>query len=130
MPRQDGTPTIAELLTSCDDDDRPPLKIGDPVRFSNGSAQWVYGTIVAALDDNMFSVQLPDGSTIAEDAPSLWCTNWPRDPEKTWPYQEDCTHCPGKAGPDGPHKFGCALYGARQLRVSVVEDPNGRFRIV
>lgn len=120
------------MLADLDPEDRPyQLKVGDPVRFSD-RMQWVYGSIVADLGDDMFTVKLDDGAAATLDAGSLQCLNRPRDPDRSWPHQEDCTHCPGKAGPNGTHKFGCALYGARgsQVRLNAVQDPNGTFKVV
>lgn len=50
-------------------------------------------------------------------------------PEKPWPASEDCPGCPGRAGPENQHKFGCAVHGARQLRVPVTQGPDGKFRV-
>lgn len=39
------------------------------------------------------------------------------DAGKTWPPEEDCPACPSHK--DGPHKFGCAIGGARQIKLPV-----------
>ena len=65
---------------------------------------------------------LPIGSMLSE----LWakCDQFDLDEDaradKPWPESEDCTHCPGRV--DGPHKFGCAVGGARQVKISVNLD--------
>lgn len=43
----------------------------------------------------------------------------PYDPRegKTWPPEEDCTHCPGHK--NGPHKFSCGKGGNTQVSFSV-----------
>jgi len=106
---------------------RPKIKIGDSVRFIQGTA-WAYGTVAQAVDHDMFTVTLADGSSTTRDRSDLQVTTWPRDPDKTWPADQDCTHCPGQVG--GQHKFGCAIGGARQIKLSAVQDPNGKFRVV
>lgn len=47
--------------------------------------------------------------------------------EKPWSEAEDCPGCPGRAGPEHPHKFGCSVHGARQVTVPVTQDVDGKF---
>lgn len=37
--------------------------------------------------------------------------------DKPWPKEEDCPGCDKHK--DGPHRFGCTVHGARQLKISV-----------
>lgn len=48
---------------------------------------------------------------------------------KPWPAAEDCPGCSGHTGIEGWHKFGCSVHGARQVKVSVVENEDGTFRV-
>jgi hypothetical protein len=76
-------------------------------------------------------VQLADGSIVVKDAGQLYDLEAPRDEDQPWPPEQDCTHCPGKAGPDGVHAFGCDLHGvrSRQPVFTATKDPDGTYRI-
>lgn len=39
--------------------------------------------------------------------------------DKPWPASEDCTGCDGRIGPNGWHRFGCTLHGARASQLVV-----------
>lgn len=47
---------------------------------------------------------------------------------KPWPEAEDCPGCSGRAGPEYPHKFGCFVHGAQQVKVPVTLGSDGKFR--
>ena len=49
--------------------------------------------------------------------------------DKSWPESEDCPGCDGRAGPEHPHRFGCTVHGARQVRVPVIQGSDGKFRV-
>jgi len=64
--------------------------------------------------------------TYADDGyDEMWSDPNPR-PGKPWPESEDCPGCPGRAGPEYPHKFGCRLYGARGITMPVNVDSDGK----
>lgn len=45
---------------------------------------------------------------------------------RPWPEAEDC---PGCCAPvSGPHRFGCSIHGARQVRIPVRQAGDGKFR--
>ena len=46
---------------------------------------------------------------------------------KPWPPEQDCPGCPGQK--TGPHRFGCAIGGARGAALSAVADASGTLRI-
>jgi hypothetical protein len=39
--------------------------------------------------------------------------------DRPWPASEDCPGCPGRVGEQYQHKFGCAYFGARQIKIPV-----------
>lgn len=52
---------------------------------------------------------------------------------KDWPPEEDCPGCPGRAGPDGPHKMSCSSeWGSKangRITVPVAETPDGKLTL-
>lgn len=40
--------------------------------------------------------------------------------DKPWPKEEDCRGCDSHK--DGPHRFGCSIHGARQMKLYVKEN--------
>lgn len=48
--------------------------------------------------------------------------------DKPWPEAEDCPGCDGRAGAGYPHRFGCSVHGARQIKVPVTLGSDGKFR--
>jgi hypothetical protein len=90
------------------------LKPGQTIRYRSGTS-WLYGVIEKRLTDyDAYTIKINDGSTIDLEDHDLQVTPVSRE-DKPWPEEEDCTHCPGRQGEAGPHKFGCAIGGARRI---------------
>jgi hypothetical protein len=133
MPRPDGSKTLKEMLA--DLGETPVVFTSDqPVRFSE-AAMWIQATVVARVPggddwDAEYEIKLPDGATITLSGDRLQATDGPRDPDKPWPPAEDCTHCPGRTGPHGQHKFGCAVGGANRVAINAKITEDGKLRVV
>ena len=96
MPRLDGKPTINEIRKAhraevCE-------TCGGPLPEWDDNA--------AGMNDDPWC----NGDTCSEACFRKWAG-------KTWPKEEDCPGCPCHI--DGPHKFGCSVYGARQIKIPV-----------
>lgn len=96
MPRQDGTPTINEML-----------------KDMRAEVCEACGGELPPWDDNPAGMNDPpwrNGDTCSEAC-------FRKNAGKTWPKEEDCPGCP--CHKDGPHKFGCTIGGARQIKIPV-----------
>jgi hypothetical protein len=47
--------------------------------------------------------------------------------DKPWPKEEDCQGCDKRK--EGPHRFGCSIHGARQVKLPMREGPDGKLVI-
>ena len=139
MPRPDGTPTIKEILRA--ESEPVVFRGGHSVRYksrADGHVAWVFGTVLSRVQDGeddwdaSYNVRLADGSEIVRRGDEMDDLEGPRDPDRPWPPEQDCTHCPGQAGPQGKHAFGCDLHGvrSRQTVLNAVEDPDGKLRVL